>query len=189
MQETNEASNEFLSELKSQFDRDMEVRKNLDSKITSMITMSSSVVTVLIGIGTLLVSNIEPKTDVFGISLWILGFGILTAIACIILLIKSYAMRTYTYPMGHERFFKDDEKGEYDYEMIKKFRTASLDKFAQLMIEEYLVSIKNSSKANSNKVKYIKLGQISFLCSMGLIALLLCYVLIEYGSRAISLQF
>lgn len=118
MQESNEASNDFLSELKLQFDRDMEVRKNLDSKITSTITMSSSVVTVLIGIGTLLVSNIEPKAEVFGASLWILAIGILSAFASVLLLIKSYSLRKYTYPMGHEQFFKDDEKGIYFDKMI-----------------------------------------------------------------------
>ena len=192
MQVEGKSSKEFLDELKSQFDRDLEIRKNLDSKSTSMITMSSSVVTVLIGIGTFLVSHIvslDTKVDVFGTSLWILVLGILSAMVCIILLIISYALRSYTFPMGHEQFYKKDKKDEYDHENIQKFRNASENEFTGLMIEEYLACIKDANKASSNKSRFIKWGQISFLVSIGFIALLLCYVLIEYGYHVIKLQF
>jgi hypothetical protein len=186
MQRESQNSNGFLEELKSQFDRDLEIRKNHDSKITSLITMSSSVVTVLIGIGTFLVSHIVPKDYVFGVTLWILGLGILTAIGCIILLIISYSLRKYTFPMGHEQFFN---KEEYDHEMIQRFRNASTERFTELMTEEYLASIKDASNVNSDKARYIKYGQIAFLISIGFIGLLLCYILIQYGYNAISLNF
>ena len=46
----------FLNELKSQFDKEMELRKNLDTKANTMITVASSVSTLLIAIGTFLMA-------------------------------------------------------------------------------------------------------------------------------------
>ena len=41
----------FLNELKSQFDKEIELRKNLDTKANTMITVASDVSTLLIAIG------------------------------------------------------------------------------------------------------------------------------------------
>jgi hypothetical protein len=176
MQETKEASNEFLNELRIQFERDLDIKKTLDSKATNMITMSGTIVTILIAIGTFLLTRLESTSNVFHVSLWILAVGIVLAITCIVLQIFSYSLKKYTFPMGHESFFVD---GEFNKEMSEKFRNAPKDQFTKRMVEEYLVSIKNFSKVNAKKARLIKIGQWCFVSGIIAIAVLLGYVL--YG--------
>jgi hypothetical protein len=174
MQESEENSNEFLNELRLQFERDLDIRKTLDSKATSTITMSGTIVTILIGIGTFLVTRLDPTSQVYGTSLIIFAIGVISAITCIGFVITSYMLKKYIYPMGHEQFFIN---GEYNTEMSDKFRKAPRDQFTKRMIQEYLTSIKNFSKVNADKAILIKIGQVLFLGCIALTAILLGYIL------------
>jgi predicted nucleic acid-binding Zn-ribbon protein len=49
----NTAEDEFLAELKSQFDKDIDLRKTIENKANTMITVASGVSTLLIAIGLL----------------------------------------------------------------------------------------------------------------------------------------
>ena len=113
----------FLSELKSQFDKEIDLRKNLDAKANTMITVASGVSTLLIAIGTFLVSRILQQNVygiyVYGISIAILGVGIVLAVLGIAFFIQAYSLRDYRYPMGHEWFFP---QGEYKKERVDSVR-------------------------------------------------------------------
>jgi hypothetical protein len=54
----------FLSEIKAQYTQRHELRKGLDEKTDKMITLSSAITTLLIGIGTFLVSNVLEATSI-----------------------------------------------------------------------------------------------------------------------------
>ena len=197
MQRETENSNGFLDELKSQFERDMEVRNNLDSKSTHLITMSSTIVTILVSIGTFLVSKIgvnpiiEPIYPfayplIFYVSLLILGLGIILSTFCILYLTKSYAIRKYRYPMGHEVFFKGDK---YQQELADKFRNYSSETFNKHIVKEYLESIKNNSETISHKAGMIKKGQKFLNPAIGSIAVLLVFILLTFGMNLIKVNF
>lgn len=189
MQQENERRSEveFLGELKSQFERDIDLRKTLDSKTNTMITMSSSIVTILIAIGTFLISKIEPKDGFYYyLAIGIFALGVTLATLCIILLTTSYFLRSYTYPMGHEKFF---DNGTYKKEKADKYIHASKEKFTDLMIQEYLVSIKTYAEMNSKRAETIKKGQKFLIPAIISIAVLVGYVLIFHGAHLVQLTF
>lgn len=106
---SNIAEADFLAELKSQFDKDIDLRKTLDNKANSMITVISGITTLLIAIGTFLISRIVEKNIVYDRSIGILAWGVVLATVSIFYFIQSYSLRSYKYAVGHEYFF--DEKG------------------------------------------------------------------------------
>jgi hypothetical protein len=75
----NIAEADFLAELKSQFDKDIDLRKTLDNKANTMITVISGIITLLIAIGTFLISRIVEKNIVYDISIGILASGVVLA--------------------------------------------------------------------------------------------------------------
>jgi hypothetical protein len=88
---SNVAEDDFLAELKSQFEKEIDLRKTLDSKANTMITVASGISTLLIAIGTFLISRIVDKNAYYGISIAILAIGIVLAIIGIWFFIQSYA--------------------------------------------------------------------------------------------------
>ncbi len=188
MQRGSEKSDlDFLNELKSQFDRDLKLKENLDSKSTTMITMSSTIMTILISIGTFLVAKIEPKTELFTAAVIILILGTILAATCVVLLIRSYSIKKYRYPMGHEEFF--DKEGNYKKSSVEKFRDASKEDFAIHIMKEYLESIKFNVSSNEAKSSKIKIAQWFLLGAIGSIVVLLGFVLISSGAHLVSLNF
>src|SRR5437899_12623536 len=103
--------NDFPDEIRSQFQREIDLRVNLDNKTNNLITMSASIITALIALGTLLVIKIDPKTTIFPWSIGIFVIGVIIASLAIFFFIKAYSIRKYRYPMGYEAFF--DESGNY----------------------------------------------------------------------------
>jgi hypothetical protein len=71
----------------------MELRKNLDTKANTMITVASGVSTLLIAIGTFLISRIMEKGVFYGVSILILGIGSASSIRSILLHTIIFATR------------------------------------------------------------------------------------------------
>ena len=122
-------------------------------------------------IGTFLVSKIvfNPNIEnplvfqaIFFTSLVILGIGIILATICIYNLTKSYSLRKYKYPMGHEKFFEDG-KGKYLGDQAEKYRIYSNQEFDKHIIREYLESIKYNAETISKKGQSIKAGRNSLI--------------------------
>ncbi len=54
--EVSNTESEFLIELRNQFDREEDIRKSLDKKSSTMITMSSAIFTILSATGTFIIT-------------------------------------------------------------------------------------------------------------------------------------
>jgi len=197
MQNETENSNGFLDELKTQFQNDLDARNALDTKSTHLITMSSTIVTILVSIGTFLVSKIglNPNIEnplifqvIFFVSLAILGVGIILATICIYNLTKSYSLRKYKYPMGHEKFFANGN-GKYLSDKADQYRNYPNEEFNKHIIREYLESIKFNADTISKKGQSIKEGQKYLNPSIISIAVLLSVVLVTFGFGLIILKF
>ncbi len=186
MESDGQSSDEFLTEIRYQFDRDLDLRKNLDSKSTHLITMCSTIVTILVSIGTFLITKIVPKNEIFGISLAILGMGIILATCCIYLLTRSYALKTYRYPMGHEQFFKN---GIYDLTMSETFRNTEKQKFNKHIIKEYFECIKSNSEIMVKKAEIIKKAQRLFNMAIFSVGIVVVFILGSFGLGLIKLNF
>ncbi|WP_148685647.1 hypothetical protein [Candidatus Nitrosocosmicus hydrocola] len=160
------AESEFLSELKSQLEKDSDIRRTLDTKANTMIVMSSSISTLLITVGTLLIKSISENANHFSLILYvpILILGIVLSSISIIMFVKSLSLRRYRFPIGHEIFLNEND--ELNQTNIDKFRTLSKKKFMGHMIKEYLLSIKNHEKLNGEKGSYISNGQIFVIANI-----------------------
>jgi|ERR1700730_14332141 len=121
------AEEHFLNELKSQFEKEIDLRKNLDTKANTMITVASGISTLLIAIGTFLITRIVDKNVFYGISIGILAGGIVLTVIGIWFFIKSYSVRKYKYPIGHEHFF--DENGMYKKKLVADVRNLPKKEF------------------------------------------------------------
>lgn len=125
-----------------------------------MITISSSISAALIAIATFaltnkLIINHEYTPIMISIALAI-GMG------AVWLFIWSYCLRRYQYPLGHEIFFRDRGKGDYNKDKVNEWRTSSREKFNDRIIEEYLSGIKTNSNSNIAKARLLEIGQLLF---------------------------
>ena len=97
----------FLAELKIQFDKVIDLRKALDSKASTMMTLASGLITVNIAIGTFIISQIVLRKDVFSIiPIGALALGVGLAVISIWQFICSFSIRGYLYPFGSNYFLK-----------------------------------------------------------------------------------
>lgn len=157
-EQDNKAEDLFLAELKLQFEREIDLRKNLDIKATAMITIASTLITINLAIGTFLIGTLEENHLFYYISIGILALGIFLAVKAIWRLISSYGLRDYDYPFGHSRFFKNNE---YDESMVDGVRSLTESQFKDRMFRSYLECIKTSDRLNRDKSLGIHKGQIS----------------------------
>jgi hypothetical protein len=181
---SNIAEADFLAELKSQFDKDIDLRKTLDNKANTMITVVSGITTLLIAIGTFLISRIVEKNIVYDISIGILAWGVGLATVCIWYFVQSYSLRSYKYAVGHEYFF--DEKGNYKEESVQTIRELPKKQFNDLLYKGYLESIKIS--ATLNKALGISKGQRFLTYTLLTTAILVGFVLLWTGVGIITLR-
>jgi hypothetical protein len=180
------AEETFLNELKSQFEKDIDLRKTLDNKANTMITVSSGVSTLLIAIGTFLISRIVEKNIIYGVSIAILAIGIVLATLGIWRFIQSYSLRTYKYAMGHEHFF--DEKGVYRRDLVDSVRNLPKKEFNDRLYKGYLESIKISAALNKDKASGIRRGQKFLTATLVVVAVLVGFVLVSAGIGVITLH-
>ena len=175
----------LMDELKYQFDREIDLRKSIDSKISSFITTNSSITTLNVAIGVFFLSKIE-NTNNFFYYIPIVFFGCVTLFAIIsnLIFISIYGMRKYRYPLGHQHFFKNNE---YSDDKIKKIMDLPKDHFNFIMIRSYLDSIKSFDEINEERTEKVKKGQIYLIISFITITLMIIFILISLIMRKIVL--
>jgi hypothetical protein len=68
---------EFLDEIKIQYNKEFEIRQNLDGKATSLIATAGTLTGLLFGFGTFLLTNIKPSYTLsfLAISLLMVAIG------------------------------------------------------------------------------------------------------------------
>jgi hypothetical protein len=166
---------DFLHELKYTFEQGITWKNSLDNKANNMITMSSAITTFLITLVTFLFSRISIGQSFYPIIILMLLVAIISAIVAILYFIRSYSIKNYCFPLGHEAFFRN---GEYNEEQMNNFLSYSNKEFKEHMIEEYLECMKtNSANINDKSVK-IKCGQYFYLCSIIAIVIILVIIFV-----------
>lgn len=176
MEMNNKVNEDFLPELKYAFEQDLLWKSSLDNKATTMITMASAITTFLIAIATFLFSNkINLDYSILSVIIPMLLVAIVFAIIAISFFIRSYVIKDYRFPVGHEAFF---DKDEYKNEVVQIFLSYSKNEFDEHMIEEYLRSMKKNSENNKSKSNSIKTGQYCYLGAISSIVSILGFVII-----------
>lgn len=176
----------FLSELRSQFEKLIDLRKAVDNKASTMITIASSIVTLNIVVGTFLITRIVNKDNNFyGASIAILAIGVILAVISIQRFIHSYGIKNYYYPMGSPSFF---DNGEYKLEWVDEVRNLPEKEFNDRLFKGYLEAMKTAEENNQSKTHSIKHGQIFLTAALGTIVVLVLFVLVATGLRFITLS-
>ncbi|MDR4490243.1 MAG: hypothetical protein R2685_05000 [Candidatus Nitrosocosmicus sp.] len=186
---------EFLSELRLQYEREFTIKELHETKAGRMIATSSAVISVLLGIGSLLVLNILHSSVYFGYSLSLLVVGLVISIAAVGLFIYSQFGRNYLIVMGASNFLRrgtyDTEDGSYDAngisynnEEINRYMTASSSLFLNHMVRMHLKAIDQNGQNNQKIAKLILLGQILFLFGVIAIGSILFMVILAINSGA-----
>lgn len=147
----------FFKEIKDQYSRVLATRSSLDSKASSLITMSGMIATLLMGFGILLFKIINPEYEYYFVPIIILPIGVGLIILSIFFGISSYKINKKRYPIGRQTYLSDDNV--YDEEMIDRFLKSPPRKFYKIKIKDYLSSIKLNSEINSTKVTLVQFGQ------------------------------
>jgi hypothetical protein len=172
--------NEFLPELRHQFEQYMSLRTSLDSKTYNSITMSSAIVTLLIGIGTFLVTRMVHTQPIFSIIAIPLVISVMLTMAGVVFFIRSYAIKQYRYPMGAKAFVQEMKNEEiiYNQKNLDKFLKYSRQDFRIHAIREYIKCIYFNGINNQCKSSAIKIGHWLFLGGMGCIMFIVLSVVI-----------
>jgi hypothetical protein len=151
-----------------------------------MITIASSIITLDIAIVTFLITKIVHETAYYSTSILILAIGVLLALISIFRFIRSYSVRNYEYPMGHEHFFKN---GEYNREIVDQVRNLSEKDFNDRLFRGYLRCIKSAKEQNESKAKGIMIGHWLLTAALVTIGIVVGFVLISAAIGSITLQF
>jgi len=174
----------FLNELRLQLDRVIELRKNFDSKTNNMITISGSIATLNIAIGTFLISRIQDHNFFYYISILILGIGIILSIISMWKFLTSYNVRDFWYPIGYSFFFKNNE---YQKQRVQKVMKLSQNEFNERIIKGYLDSLKNDKEINIDKSNKLRTAQKFLVLSVLATAFQVGYILVMVGLGYIKL--
>lgn len=179
MSETN-----FLNELRTQFDRLLKTKENLDKKATGMITMSGLVSALLMGFGTILLRSIDPSFKYFQCMLVVLLFGVLLMVITIILSVMAYKTRDQWYPLGSDKFYDKD----FVPKAIDSYRKAEENIYNLRMIRDYIFSMNDTEKIIESKGKWLKVSQWAFLAGIGTISLIVLAIILAMIENKIIIQ-
>ena len=176
--QSGKADEDFIQEIKSHFDREVEARTTLDNKANTMITTSNAIITLAVGSGTFFVTIVQPKNDFYAISIIIPFLGITFAILSIVFFISSYTIKEYTYPMRHKPFFHDKGNGNYNQQAVDEFLNEYTKvQFKKHIAEMYLKSIKSHFIINRTKARSFRLGHYFFFGNILTVIVLIAYLL------------
>lgn len=176
----------IIGELRHQFDREVELRKNLDSKINSLITMVGSIMTLNIAIGTFLISKLQwEDSNYYYFPIFLQVIGIIFSLVSMYFFISKFGIKTYTYPFGHEQFY---EGKEYSQKKTNDLKSLPIDKFKDSQIMAYAKSINTSAQINDDRKDGIKWGQRFLAFTLIMISILVISILILIGCGLVSIK-
>jgi len=151
--------------LEKAYEKEFKDSSDLNTKATSMITMSGTIATLFMGFGSIVLKDI-PKSNyliLISASLILLLEVILTTFT-IKKAVDAYKVkveRKYFYAMNYEQFF-DFGREEFDMIEVEKFVKQPKTYFNVNLIQDYLNSILHNVKLNESKRDIINDSQCLF---------------------------
>jgi len=151
----------FSEALKTEYDREFEVKERLDNKASNMITFSGATAAIFMGFGTFLLKDIStPNPILMGFSVLALLIGLGFIIKTIIHAINASRIVEYSSVMIHSTFLDDDGKPKRD--IIKAYRNAPTRVFSGRLAKDYLGANYDNAKENAKKAVSLKEAQFAF---------------------------
>jgi hypothetical protein len=194
---------ELLAELKEQYARISGIRENLDSKVDKMIAMATGIATLLIGLGTFLVSRIEVGNVFFSYDIALLFFGLISAGASIAILICAFKLRYFTFPFASDKYIVMKPAKEPKRRLLFRYYPTEPEFVLNNAIEhwqmpKYLFFVTTvgayayasfwNVKQLERKANYIDYGHLCFLASVMSVSLVLIVTLAGIGLGYITFE-
>jgi hypothetical protein len=158
-----DSKEEFLNELKAQYEKEFELKNSLENKANYLLVASGVVAGLLFSFGANLSEEFSISTYfVFIIVSLVVG----TSLFVIAILCSAYALRIrpYRYATLHKIFYNSDgtfnEDNKADYKEMEK------EEFLKNRIDEYLRSNKQNYEENEYKASRIKIAFRLFFSGM-----------------------
>lgn len=156
----------FLDELKKQYDKEFELKNNLETKANYLLTSSGIIIGLLFSFGATILG--KPNSSFyFSLTIGLLLGDIIVFIVAIIFSANATKITRYRYSALHKNFYNDD--GTFDEEFKNQYKTMSNEKFLNDRIDEYLACNRQNFDKNEGKAKSIKITQILFSCGVGIV--------------------
>jgi len=179
-----------------QYNNELDLRKSLDNKASSMIATSGTVTSLLFGFGTFILSRLKPDYTLLDYAIISLIGVILINIGSVFLAILAFRLQKYKYAMTPERFFQIENYTEeeikegtnFNNKEIKDFETKPIADFQCDMIHDYLECNIYNAKKNCSKAKQVIWSQRIFLISLVIIPILLLIIINAFRTIGISLS-
>jgi hypothetical protein len=173
----------FVSELRAQYNMEFDNKKNLETKASSIISISGTVAALLFGFGTFLINKVSPSYDFFMYILALLMISISSITISIILSIFASRIHEYYVAADHKQFYKGKE---FDEDKWEKYCYSSKNKFNRTIAKNYFKCIQHNANKNETKARYIQLAQIGFFCGLAVLPFLLAIVFSNYPNMIID---
>ena len=165
----------LLDEVKSSSKAQNETAKSLDTKATTMITISATTTSLLIGFATALLSRIDnTHFPFFNHVAMLLGGGLILTIASIVIFLISARPQGYFEAWESKYFFREEQpqkiewidRKDIDTKALEHFIHYSPDKFMRDRIENYLITIRKNSIINKKRTNIMYLGELVFVANI-----------------------
>jgi hypothetical protein len=164
------SSQEFLEELKKQYDRVFEIKKDLESKANNIMTVSGTVGTLLFGFGVFLVDKLgHTYALIIPISI-LLIVGIAADIVALSLSARAFGIMQYRFAIVAESFYKN---GRLNSTEIDDYRKMQKEEFYETMIWEYIKCINENFGNNNSRAALIVPSQWFLMVSVLIIPIVI----------------
>jgi hypothetical protein len=168
---------DFLRELKDEYDELIEDKQSLNQKSTLLITTAGLFIPLLFGFNTFLIEKIDKSYELIILIELLLASIFFINIISIYLSSKAFLEGRYRIPFHHSTFYTED--GEFNKESIELFKNAKEDEFNDTMIHSYLRCNKENFKVNERRGKKILVSQYLFLLSLVFVFLIVLVLVIK----------
>ncbi len=154
------ANEKFLDELKTQYEKEFELKTTLETKANYNLVSAGVVVGLLFGFGATVLDGIDVVPNI-SLVLSSLLVGIILFVASILFSVLALRIKVYYYASTHEHFY--NEEGMLDEEVINEFRNMDTDKFLDDRIHTYLRANKSNSVENDYKASKVNVAHWLFV--------------------------
>jgi hypothetical protein len=164
--------NGFFTEIRHQFDLDIDLKYKLDTKASSMITASGAITALLSGFGALVLKDMLTTNTFFVPALVLLLVQVGFTISSLCAAIGAYRLQEYTYPLVYSHLRKDGKLTD----KYREYKKMNEQEFDNLMIQSYLKSLEENKPLNDGKGRKVNVSQRLLIIALALVPILVFVV-------------
>ena len=170
---------DFLKEVKLQFQINIEMKNRLDTKANNMIAMAGTIAPIFMGFGIFLLTQIDLSQNILFASIGIgalLGEIVMTTLT-IKTALNSYRLRSYYHPIIASQFFVQDSD-QLRPELMQALSETTKEEYTEILIEEYLKSARSYQIQNRTQTVGINWAQFNFAITITMIPIFTACILL-----------